>query len=103
MLGLNIYHFVVIIIFALGIYNITLSKNIVKTVLIIEMMLGAVNLILFQISRNNGNDPLGQSVLITSIVIGAGLSAFLLSLSVKVYREFNTLDLEEVTTQEVCK
>ncbi len=103
MLGLNIYHFVVIIIFALGIYNITLSKNIVKTVLIIEMMLGAVNLILFQISRSNGNDPLGQSVLITSIVIGAGLSAFLLSLSVKVYREFNTLDLEEVTTQEVHK
>lgn len=100
MLALNAYHFFVIIIFGLGVYNIMQSKNIVKTVLIIEMMLGAVNLILFQISRNNGNDSLGQATLLTSIVIGAGLSAFLLSLSVKVYREFKTLDLEEVTTQE---
>jgi len=100
MLALNIYHFFVIIIFGLGVYNIMQSKNIVKTVLIIEMMLGAVNLILFQISRNNGNDSLGQAALLTSIVIGAGLSAFLLSLSVKVYREFKTLDIEEITTQE---
>jgi len=100
MLALNTYHFFVIIIFGLGVYNIMQSKNIVKTVLIIEMMLGAVNLILFQISRNNGDDSLGQATLLTSIVIGAGLSAFLLSLSVKVYREFKTLDLEEVTTQE---
>ncbi len=100
MIGLVTYHIFAIIILGLGIYNIMLSKNIVKGILIIEMMVATANLILFRISLEKGDDGLGRAVIITSIVIGAGLSAFMLSMAVKVYREFGTLNPEEVTRQE---
>ncbi len=98
MLDLIIYHVFTIIILGLGIYNLMVSNNIVKSVLIIEMMLGTVNLIIFQASVRNPDSSLGNAVLITSIVIGAGLSAFLLSMCVKVYREFGTLDPAKLNT-----
>ena len=98
MLDLTVYHIFTVVVLGLGIYNVMISKNLVKSVLIVEMMLGSVNLILFQASLRNGNDTLGKTALITSIVIGAGLSAFLLSMCVKVYREFGTLNPEKLRT-----
>lgn len=96
MLSVETYHIGVLIIIILGLYNIMTSKNIVKAVLIVEMMLAATNLLILQASIRNGQDPMGPAVIITSIVIGAGLSAFLLSLAVKVAREHDTLDLRDL-------
>ena len=96
MLGVEIYHIAILIIMVLGIYNIMTAKNIVKIILILEMMLASTNLLMLQAAIRNGNDPLGQVVVITSIVIGAGLSAFLLSLAVKVSREHGTLDIRRL-------
>jgi multisubunit Na+/H+ antiporter MnhC subunit len=96
MLDIVYYHIVMLVILSLGIYNLILSKNIVKSVLIIEMMLAATNVIFFQAAVRNGNDSLGQAVVTTSIVIGAGLTAFLLSLCVKAYREFGTLNPDKM-------
>ena len=96
MLPTEIYQIAVYAILMLGIYNIMVSRNIVKKILIIEIMLTSVNLLLLHASIIHGSDPLGQAVVITSIVIGAGLSAFLLSLAIKTAREHNTLDIDKL-------
>ena len=96
MLGIEIYHIAVLIIIILGLYNIMTAKNIVKIILILEMMLTSVNLLLMYSATINGQDPLGYAVVITSIIIGAGLSAFLLSLAIKVGREHGTIDIRKL-------
>ena len=73
MLSLEVYLISIFVVIVLGLYNIMNSKNIVKIILIIEMMLTAVNLLILFIAQGRDSDPLGQAIVITSIVIGAGL------------------------------
>lgn len=98
MLGAEVYQIAVLVILILGIYNVMTAKNIVKIILILEMMLTSVNLLLLHASVINGEDPLGSAVIITSIVIGAGLTAFLLSLAIKVGREHGTIDIQKLNS-----
>ena len=97
MLDTIYYHGAVLVVITFGLYNVMNSRNIVKAILSIEMMLAAINLIFMQASARNSGDTLGQVVVITSIIIGAGLTAFLLSLAIKVYRETGSLDLQELS------
>ena len=96
MLSPAIYHVTVLLIFVIGLIGIINSKNLVQIILIIEMMLAGSNLVLLQAATRNGNDPLGHSAVIISTVIGAGLTAFLLAISIKVYRETGTLDINKI-------
>ena len=97
MLNAIYYHAAVLIVIAFGLYNVMTAKNTVRAILSVEMMLAATNLIFMQASVRNGGDPLGQVVVITSIIIGAGLTAFLLSLAIKAYRETGNIDLQALS------
>lgn len=45
-------------------------------------------------------DPLPQALILTAIVIGFGLTAFLVGLIYRAYREIGTDDLDELTATE---
>lgn len=96
MLGAQTYHIAILLMIIIGLFSITRSKNIIQVILLIEMMLASVNLLLLQAAARNGEDPLGQVGVIMSTVIGAGLTAFLLALSIKMYRETGTQDISKL-------
>ncbi len=96
MLSAETYHLAVLLVISIGLFGIMKSKNIIQVILLIEMMLAGVNLLLLQAAARNGEDPLGQVGVIMSTVIGAGLTAFLLALSIKMYRETGSQSLEKI-------
>lgn len=95
MLDAAYYILTIMAILGLGLWTIITKKNAMKTILMIETMLAAVNLNFVQFAARNGNDPVGHSVVVASIAIGAGLLAFSLALAVKNYRSFGTLDVSK--------
>ncbi len=44
----------------------------------------------------HGVDPLPQALVITAIVINLAVTAFLVALSIRIYREFGTVELDRI-------
>jgi multicomponent Na+:H+ antiporter subunit C len=53
--------------------------------------------------RGDVSDPLAQSLVITAIVIGFGITALLLRIALAVEREHGTIDLEELRRAEALE
>lgn len=103
--------FIVII---LGLYMIITKKNFLKIILGLSMIDSGINLLLISIgyrkdatapifdsaSSNISNtafvDPVPQALTLTSIVIGACVTALALSLVIKVYEHYGTIDSDMV-------
>ncbi|NBC83541.1 MAG: Na+/H+ antiporter subunit C [Bacteroidetes bacterium] len=98
------------VLFAAGTY-LLLRRSIVKLVMGIVLISYATNLILFNASGlvQNGlaflnkdgsydkmTDPLPQALILTAIVIGFGLTAFLLALKYKFFKITGTDDLDQL-------
>jgi multicomponent Na+:H+ antiporter subunit C len=98
---------------ALGLYTIVTKYNLVKTVIGLGIMDYGINLLLISIGYNPGGtapiftqgelnaasyfvDPIPQALTLTSIVIGACVDAMALSLVIKIYRKYHTIDTTEV-------
>lgn len=94
-----------------------LSRNIIKIIVGILLLSNVANLILFAMGRftsihppiiPTGVDihtlqvanPLPQALILTAIVIGFGLSAFAVSLCLKVYTQFRTIDADKIKSAE---
>jgi len=93
-----------IIIFFIGVYGVIARRNIVKTVISIGIMEAAI--ILFFVSSNDGftkspivmdtidsgaiADPMPQALMITTIVIGVGVTAVALTMFINLYHKYGT-------------
>lgn len=105
----------VIVLIAVGMYAILLKRNLIKLAIGITIVESGVNLFLITLGyREEGvapifthlppetNIPQGmvlpvpQALTLTSIVIGVAILALILSLIIKVYRKYGTLDAYEV-------
>ena len=97
----------------LGLYTIVTKYNLVKTVIGLSIMDYGVNLLIVSIGFNPGGtapiftfselnpssffvDPIPQALTLTSIVIGACVSAMSLSLVMRLYDSYGTLDTREI-------
>ena len=97
----------------LGFYTIVTKYNLVKTVIGLSIMDYGVNLLIVSIGFNPGGtapiftfselnpssffvDPIPQALTLTSIVIGACVTAMSLSLVMKIYEQYGTMDTREV-------
>ena len=97
----------------LGFYTIVTKYNLVKTVIGMSIMDYGVNLLIISIGFNPGGtapiftfselnpssffvDPIPQALTLTSIVIGACVTAMSLSLVMKIYEQYGTMDTREV-------
>ena len=97
----------------LGLYTIVTKHNLVKTVIGLSIADYGVNLLLISIGFNPGGtapiftwtelnpasffvDPIPQALTLTSIVIGACVTAMSLALVIKLEEQYRTTDTREI-------
>ena len=102
------------LLYAFGVYLI-LRRSIVKLILGVFVLSNATNLIIFLAGgiRRNGisfidpaaeqattetmTDPLPQALVLTAIVIGLGIAAYILALKYKYFEKTGTHDLDQLS------
>lgn len=110
------------LLFMIGLYCVLVKKNMVKIVIGIVVMEYAVNLFLIMLGFRSGGDapiicrqdlagpagqvkdlfinrtvdPLPQALVLTSIVIGLGSLALMISVCIKVYEKYGTFDITQI-------
>jgi multicomponent Na+:H+ antiporter subunit C len=101
------------VLFLIGIYGMTASKNIIKTIICLQLTETSVVLLYLSLAnKSNGAipilpgsqdlfvDPLPQALMITTIVIGSSITALALMLSIKLFHYYGTLDWKELLKRE---
>jgi multisubunit Na+/H+ antiporter MnhC subunit len=99
------------VLFLVGLYAIITKRNMIKVAVGFTLMEYAVNFLFAIVGFRPGAlppiletvevgkayaDPLPQALVLTSIVIGLGVTAFLLSLALRLYKRIGSFDLEEI-------
>ena len=97
----------------LGLYCVVVKYNLVKTVIGLSILDYGVNLLIISIGFNPGGtapiftpgeigpasyfvDPIPQALTLTSIVIGACVTAMSLALVMKLEEQYGTIDTREI-------
>lgn len=100
---LHFYLIFALLLYLLGLYTMASSKNMVKLVMGIEILVAAVNLNFIALAAFTTGpdvvgpvDPLVQNFVIISICIGGAIAVVAMSLIVKSYRHYGTLDIREL-------
>lgn len=98
---------------ALGFYTIVTKYNLIKTVIGLGIADYGVNLLIITVGFNHGGtapvftwnelnpsmffvDPIPQALTLTSIVIGACVTAMSLALVIKLEEQYGTIDTREI-------
>lgn len=108
-------YYLCFVIFLIGLYGVCCKKNVVKIILGLWIMEYSVNLFLILLGyRKNGIppilnkemeikefyqkavDPLPQAMVLTSIVIGLGVLALMVSVAIRLYQRYGTFDITEM-------
>jgi multicomponent Na+:H+ antiporter subunit C len=99
------------ILFALGIYCLLVKKNLIKKIIGLGITEYAINLFFILLGyRTNADapifdknvtvanfvDPLPQALILTSIVIGLGVTALMVAITVRIYEKYRTFDITEI-------
>jgi multicomponent Na+:H+ antiporter subunit C len=104
-----------LVLFLVGLYGVLTKKNTVKIVVGLSIMECAMNLFLVLLGyRKNGAvpilepaaditdflsravDPLPQALVLTSIVIGLGITSLAIALCIRLYEKYRTFDITEI-------
>ena len=97
-LALERYILLSVALFSIGIYGLTSSRNIVRVLMSIEILLNAVNINL--VAFSHFNDPLGikgQVFAIFVMAIAAAEAAVALAIILAIYRNSTTIDMEDLS------
>ena len=95
---LNIILFGVVALLGVGFYGLLITRNLIKIVLVLQILIKAVILALVLAGRMSGNLGLGQSAAATVIVADTIVAVVGLALGVQVRRRFGTLDVPKIST-----
>lgn len=80
----------------LGIASVSLSRNLIKTLMSFQVAVFGANLSLFAAGLGFGPRLLSDTFVMLSILVGASVEAVGLAIVVIVYRRFGTLDPDEI-------
>lgn len=94
---LNHYLVVSFLLFAIGFFGVLVRRNFLTVLMSVELMLNAVNLNLVAFSQRL-SDLTGQVFAIFVITIAAGEAAIGLALTISLFRQRRTLNVEEAST-----
>lgn len=102
------------ILFAIGFTNLLLQKNLIKKIIGLNIMDTATYLFLALKGYIQGRvapivvngvqeveayiNPIPGGLVLTGIVVSVSVSALMLSLTIRLYRRYHTLDLDEIST-----
>ena len=104
-------YFLCLILFCVGLYGVLRKRNIVKMIVGLGIMEYAMNLFFVLIGyRFHGRapidardqsvlnmvDPLPQALVLTSIVIGLGVTALVISIAIRIYEKYGTFDITKI-------
>lgn len=106
---------IAMILFGIGFINLLLQKNMIKKILGLNIMDTAIYLFLAQKGYIDGRvapiiangvtdaenyiNPIPSGLVLTGIVVSVSVTALMLSLTIRMYQRYHTLDLDEVSTQ----
>ncbi len=94
----NIVLFGVIGLLGVGFYGLLITRNLIKVVMVLQILIKAVILALVLAGKLSGNLGLGQSTAATVIVADTIVAVVGLALAVQVRRRFGTLDVPKIST-----
>jgi NADH-quinone oxidoreductase subunit K len=94
----NIILFGVVGLLGIGFYGLLITRNLIKVVMVLQILVKAVVLALVLAGRMSGNLSLGQSTAATVIVADTIVAVVALALAVQVRRRFGTLDVPKIST-----
>lgn len=106
---------IAMLLFGIGFSNLLLQKNLIKKIIGMNIMDTAVYLFLALKGYIGGHtapivtggvqsveayiNPIPSGLVLTGIVVSVSVTALLLSLTIRLYYRYHTLDLDEITTQ----
>mgnify|MGYP001146680411 FL=1 len=106
---------VAILLFGIGFANLLIQKNLIKKVIGLNIMDTAVYLFLAEKGYIAGRaapivvdgvqeveayiNPIPSGLVLTGIVVSVSVTALMLSLTVRLYQRYHTLDLDEISMQ----
>ena len=106
----NIPYIAVACLIIIGLYTLVFKRNLIKMIIVINLIESGVNLFLITLGYRKGSIapiytsspggvmalPIPQALTLTSIVIGVAVLALMLSLVIQIYRHYGTLDVRKV-------
>ena len=106
---------VAMILFGIGFGNLLLQNNLIKKIIGLNIMDTAIYLFLAEKGYIEGRvapivtdgvqsmeayiNPIPSGLVLTGIVVSVSVSALMLSLTIRLYRRYHTLDLDEISKQ----
>lgn len=117
MLGPNLFanygEAVAVILFGIGFSNLLLQHNLIKKIIGLNIMDTAIYLFLAEKGYIAGRvapivvdgvqevtayiNPIPSGLVLTGIVVSVSVTAIMLSLTIRLYRRYHTLDLDEIS------
>lgn len=98
MTSLNIVLVGIAALFGVGLYGLLITRNLIKIVMVLQILVKGVILSLVFAGKLSGNLGLGQSIAATVIVTDTIVAVVGLALAVQVRRRFGTLDAPQIST-----
>ena len=95
---LNMILLGVVLLLGVGFYGLLITRNLIKIVMVLQILVKAVILALVLAGKLSGNLGLGQSTASTVIVADTIVAVVGLALAVQVRRRFGTLDVPKIST-----
>jgi NADH-quinone oxidoreductase subunit K len=95
MIGLGSYLILSGIIFAIGLVGVTSSRNVLKVLMSLELLLAASNLSFVAFSKYNG-DYAGQLIVFFVILVAAAEVAIGLAIVVLMYHRLSTIQADDL-------
>ena len=89
---------VAIILFGIGFGNLLLQSNLIKKIIGLNIMDTAIYLFLAGVQdMEKYINPIPSGLVLTGIVVSVSVSALMLSITIRLYRRYQTLDLDEIS------
>ncbi len=114
-LWMNIEEVAAVILFGVGFTTLLLHKNMIKKIIGLNIMDTAVYLFLAAMGYIEGRvapiivdgitekelyiNPIPSGLVLTGIVVSVSVTALMLALTVRLYRKYHSLDLDEILIQ----
>lgn len=98
-----------VVLFLIGMFGLMTRKNFIKIILCVDIMFLGLILFFCSLGYTEGGtaptlggysvyvDPLPQTLMLTTVVVELSVTSLALALAMKVYEQYKTLHIEEVT------
>ena len=109
----HLYEMVSVILFGIGFTTLLLNRNLLRKIIGLNIMDTAVYLFLASMGYIDGRvapivvdnvtkmeayiNPVPSGLVLTGIVVSVSVSALMLSLTIRLYRKYHTLDIDRIT------